>query len=239
MKKAKIEQTGDYKLFKSLGGNRTVLRGHVDNLKRSFVDYPELVTAQPVLVNENYQIIDGQHRFEAARELRLPISYIKVDGIGVDEARKLNVTQRKWDPLDYATSYANGGNQDYKTYIALYEEYAIPHNVLLSAISANRNNAAGRLFKLGDFRINDLAAATARLDKLRQAVNLIRLPMISPLAFALLQVMEMEKFDWERFIKKLELTSGSNFMRFSQVKDYLRAIEDTYSYGTTSKTRLF
>lgn len=239
MHKLKIEQSETYGLFKSLGGNRLVSKGHVDALKRSFTDYPELVAAQPVLVNEDFEIVDGQHRFDAAKELRLPINYIKVRGLGVDEARKLNVTQRKWEPMDYATSYAIGGHEDYETYLKLREEYSVPHNVLLAAISSSRGNSHSRMFKLGEFHIDDLGAAVARLQQLRQVEQMVRLPMISPLCFALLQVMEMETFDWERFIKKLASTNGSEFLRFSQVKDYLRAIEDTYNYGTANKTRLF
>lgn len=239
MKKLKIEQSDIYGLFKSMDGNRSVSKGHVESLKRSFVDYPELIAAQPVLVNEDLEIIDGQHRFEAAKELKLPINYIKVKGLGVDEARKLNVTQRKWIPMDYASSYAGSGSEDYATYIQLREEYEIPHNVLLAAISRNRANNAGRMFKLGEFHIDDMAGSVERLQKLRQVQQLTRLPLISPLCYALLQVMEMETFDWERFIKKLETTNGAQFLRYSQIKDYLRAIEDTYNYGVVNKTRLF
>ena len=36
----------------------------------------------PIIVNENYEIIDGQHRYSASKELGLPIRYIVGEGYG-------------------------------------------------------------------------------------------------------------------------------------------------------------
>ena len=35
-----------------------------------------------IIVNENYEIIDGQHRFEVIKELNLPLRYIICEGYG-------------------------------------------------------------------------------------------------------------------------------------------------------------
>lgn len=68
-----VNQTNDYNLFKSLKGNRNVNKLHVQRLKESFKgDY----LMSPIIVNQNYEIIDGQHRFNAAKDLSLPVNFI-------------------------------------------------------------------------------------------------------------------------------------------------------------------
>lgn len=72
----------------------------------------------PIIVNEKYEVIDGQHRLEAFRALAIPVDYIMVKGAGIEECRLLNRKQGNWTTLDYLKSYARGGN---KNYIRLYD----------------------------------------------------------------------------------------------------------------------
>jgi len=74
---AKIFYTTDYSKFNTLAGNRQVNIAHVKKLESSF-DEEYLIS--PILVNEKFQIIDGQHRFEAAKNLKLPIYYYMIQG---------------------------------------------------------------------------------------------------------------------------------------------------------------
>src|SRR6266702_2300004 len=119
----KIENSNIYGLFKLMGGNRIINYNHVKELKRSMEAHPELLPFNPIEVNENMFIIDGQHRWAACKELGLPVYYMINKGGSLEETRVENVTQRRWSLMDFAHSYAEGGNKDYKMFLRMVHDF--------------------------------------------------------------------------------------------------------------------
>ena len=76
-----VHKTTDYFLFKPIDGNRNKNLLHINRLKKS-ISENYLFTV--IIVNENYEIIDGQHRFECIKELELPLYYITCKGYGLN-----------------------------------------------------------------------------------------------------------------------------------------------------------
>ena len=68
-----VHTTTDYNRFITVGGNRNKNQLHLMRLRKS-IEKKYLFTV--ILVNESYEIIDGQHRFEIIRELNLPLHYV-------------------------------------------------------------------------------------------------------------------------------------------------------------------
>lgn len=115
----KVYETKNYSLFKKLDGNRDVygVKGIVESIKQ--VGY----IPSPICVNENMEVIDGQNRLEALKSLGMPIHYYIVDGIGIDEARQMNIGRKNWSMLDYIKSYASEGNEVYSYFLEMLEKY--------------------------------------------------------------------------------------------------------------------
>lgn len=115
----KVYETTNYGMFKKMLGNRDV-KGEskiVDSIKRVGL------VNNPIIVNENYEIIDGQNRLEALRQLNLPVSFIIQKGLGIDACRSLNIGQTNWGTEDYIYSFANVGNLNYKRLASLMNEF--------------------------------------------------------------------------------------------------------------------
>lgn len=107
VKIASIMATRKYDMFRFLDGNRDVK--HFKKLVKSLVAIGILY--QPVLVNENYEIVEGQGRFLAMQELNLPVLYVVQKGIGIKECRFLNSCSTNWGIKDHVHSYANGSDK--------------------------------------------------------------------------------------------------------------------------------
>ena len=88
-----VNSTNDYSKFKTLQGNRNVNSLHIRRLKESF---KEKYLLSPIVVNQNYEIIDGQHRFEAAKELNLPVNFIICNDYSLKEVQLLNTNMKNW-----------------------------------------------------------------------------------------------------------------------------------------------
>lgn len=115
----KIYETTDYGMFKKMLGNRDI-KGEskiVDSIQRVGL------VNNPIIVNEKYEIIDGQNRLEALKQLNLPVSFIVQEGLGIDACRSLNIGQTNWGTEDYICSFANVGNENYRRLASLMNEF--------------------------------------------------------------------------------------------------------------------
>ena len=127
-----IKVTNNYDLFKKLEGNRGVDNRRIEKIKKSIMKVGYITS--PILVNENMEIIDGQGRFEALKQLQFPVEYIVQEGIGIKECVAMNVHQTNWKIIDYINSYANRGVRDYIYIVDLMEKFNI-NNVSVIAVA--------------------------------------------------------------------------------------------------------
>lgn len=104
--------TNDYTIFKKLCGNRDVLDQRKNTIKSSIIENGYI--RNPIVVNEKLEIIDGQGRFEALKELKMPVEYVIAHGAGQKECIALNVNQKNWKTIDYIKSFAEMGIEEYK-----------------------------------------------------------------------------------------------------------------------------
>lgn len=112
--------TTNYSLFRRLKGNRAVSPKHVAEIRKSARTIGFLV---PVIsVNEKFEIIDGQHRFELAKTEGAPVMYAVYPGIGIDECVSLNINQRNWELIQYVESYAETGDPNYMRLLEVYDK---------------------------------------------------------------------------------------------------------------------
>jgi len=102
--------TNDYSLFKIIKGNRDVNKLHIKRLVDSFRD-EYLLT--PLIVNQNYEIIDGQHRFHAAKELGLSINFIICNDYSLKQVQLLNTNMKNWKKIDYLNTFCDLGYEHY------------------------------------------------------------------------------------------------------------------------------
>lgn len=126
---AQIYVTTDYDKFKFLEENREVKKSRVKKIKDSIEEVGYVL--QPILVNENMEIIDGQGRFNACTDMGLPILYMVEEGRGITECRRLNLGQENWTTWNWINSYADGGNVDYQRFRTFVNGSKIPLTYLL------------------------------------------------------------------------------------------------------------
>ena len=109
------KQTFDYNLFRKLDGNRKL------NLSSS--KYKQLLSSmvrrrgnlEPILVNRNYKVIDGQHRLYVCKTHEFPVAYNVLD-VDDDEAKRiaaeLNTTGKNWEPIDHIENKVEMGHRE-------------------------------------------------------------------------------------------------------------------------------
>lgn len=234
---AQVVQTKDYQQFNKAAGNRDVIQVHVERLKTSM---EQEYLMSPIIVNEKMEIIDGQHRFEAARQLDLPIRFIKVRGYALSQMQKMNANQKDWRIMDHIEAHAEMGNANFTQLISFIEKHR-KDNTLMVILQAYGIN--------GSVRKAQLESGTYKHDKKKEAETVILLNAInkikpyykgaerSSFIGALRKLMKHEIFDLDRFMDKLSKFS-SMMVDCAKKEQYIDLIEHIYNYKSRNKVSL-
>ena len=157
-----VYKTNRYELFKELQGNRPLNPQHIERLVDSIKNNGMLIN--PILVNENFEIIDGQHRFQGAVKAKKPLYIQFVFDYNLDKVHTLNLNQSNWTSKDYMYGYAAMGLEDYVLLKEFYEEQEV--FTLTDCISMCSNVTSGAQFTVAEnYRKNKRANATQTFNE--------------------------------------------------------------------------
>ncbi len=117
-----IQTSSDYSKFSFLPKNRKIDYKKLMRFIKESKEKPYLMEVCPILVNSAMQIMDGQHRFLACKENKIPVYYIKSDLIHDHDIITLNKDQKNWTLEDYINFHCESGNANYKKLINFCSE---------------------------------------------------------------------------------------------------------------------
>ena len=101
----------------------SVIRGHVKRLIKSM----EEVLFSPIFIDKNHNIIDGQHRFSALKEIGGKIIFCVLKNVGLEQVTRYNINSKTWGDDDFMHMYVDLGYSEYKKYKEFKEKYKINH----------------------------------------------------------------------------------------------------------------
>lgn len=119
-----IHKTDDYSKFKGITSNREVYGRHVQAIVKS-LRKRNLLWMNPIKVNDDFEVIDGQHRLAAAEILGVPVFYIVCPGVTKADLAILNSNQRNWSLMDFITFYTIEGHGEYKRLANLINKFSV------------------------------------------------------------------------------------------------------------------
>jgi len=230
-----VQTTTNYDQFTFLDANREVNERHVGAIRRSFENNGNFTQAQPILVNERMQIVDGQHRFVAARELDLPVFYTIVPGLGAREAQQMNLLHRAWTNQDYLHAYVQENKRPYILFQQLAEEYpTVSHTLLIIYIAGVEAHGIHKKFRTGELHLNlgIMEQTRRRLDRLVEAQELNEAFKFKPMAVALLRAMGSEGYRHRKMLEKIA-QQNAEIRNYQQVQDNLRQLENVFNWHVT------
>ena len=239
MKKKIISQvykTNDYNVFSKLNGNRTINRAHYKRLKESISEESLIV---PIIVNEKYEIIDGQNRFEAWKELELPVPFIIIAGYGLAQVQRLNSNIRNWSMKDYADCYSALGNKHYKVYKEFKHEYELGDYESI-ALLQNQTSGSGKnfeRFRNGKFKVKNYKLACSNAEKIVKLSKYYEGYKRRSFVFAVMQLINNKEFKLNTLLKKLKYQS-TKLVDCTNKEQYLFLLQDIYNFKSSNKINL-
>lgn len=158
-----VFETANHQLFsEKLKGNRPITEKVKKRIKNSIKRHGQIA---PIIVNENGEILDGQHRLSAIIDLSkekgeaIPVRVVCQPGYTLEQARVMNICQSKWKLYDYVASFADYSD-DYKRLVQVIEDfkYSLSSKCILAVATGsygnNSNGNGSKMIKNGLFTMS-------------------------------------------------------------------------------------
>ena len=245
-----MNTTNDYKQFKFISGNRKLNPTNLNNLRDS-IKKKNLLKASPILVSEDMEVIDGQHRLKVAEELGLEISYItllledKKDLLSLTQL--LNSNMKIWGSEDYLMSHIELGNDEYCTLNEFRKKYQLTITLALGYLSSGsgypspvskREASLMKDFREGNFKVNNLNNAIEHAEKMLDFMPYVDDGVYKDRRFIAAVKIAEKQVTHKRLLEKLAL-SREKVGRQVSVTAFVRKLEDIYNFRNMKKIRFY
>lgn len=152
VKDLKIYMTRDYGKFKFLEYNRETNRNHIDKLKESLSQKNDM-NLNPVVVTPSFELVNGQHRMIAAKELGIPVYYVIDYDFTPDKLFTHNTLQKSWNSEDVLKYYVNQGYEQYMQFERFLKKYDLTIHSYKNLIRPSGNGGTFfEVFRTGAFK---------------------------------------------------------------------------------------
>lgn len=243
---SKINKTDDYTIFKNILGNRSVSNSHVSHLA-SAIKRKNLLEYYPLLLNDNMEVIDGQHRLLAASGVGVPVYYSVVPGLKLEDVMSINTHSKKWGAQDFVDSYIQLGNHHYEVLNNFAKNHGLSIGssalMLSGRVTSANIRGGGRLgddIRSGKFEV----MAQVQAERLARALDDIQpfsnFPVKVDRNFiqALRLLDRNPVFDMEKLMSKLQIHDRKIERRVNP-RYYLLQLEDIYNFKSSNRVELY
>lgn len=194
--------TNDYSMFKKLEGNRALHKGNINNLKKSFSKKQIKI---PIIVNEKFEVIDGQHRLQVMTQLSLPVYYLILPNLNRSDTELINTSGANWTQQDYLKAYCELEIEPYQIFRDFIRKYNVTLNIGKEFFyHYHKKQTAIHRFKEGSFKVYDLELSTKLME---QYLSFKGAQCFTAVSFvrALIKLMKHPDYSHERMLRKLKL----------------------------------
>jgi hypothetical protein len=234
----KIFKTYNYSLFKKMKGNRDIDESHLKKIIKSIEE--DGYTFSPIQVNEKYEVIEGQHRLEACRALKLPIYYHVVAGATIRDVTILNHNRKNWGFDQWLNRYVAYNKQEYKIYKHFYDKWGFDHWSTIFLLCRTKGlRGRGPLkkhFEQGLLKIETLEEGKAWANRILDVKPFYSNYKRRAFIQAMIRVFHDRTYNHKMFLKKLSLVRDRLY-DCSTVGLYLQRIDDIMNYSTPKNKR--
>lgn len=232
-----VYYTIDLNIFKEITANREVDRRHVKQLVAA-IKRNNLLRVNPILVDRKMNVIDGQHRLEAARILKEGIYYMVDEHISQSDIATLNSNQNNWKPADYVNYYAiekTYGFDKISKLLSIYPWLNITAALSLISSIPGRKTTEIREGKLDVSNYENAVDICEKIERLRDDYPFVT---VGKFLSVFRKLTECDQFNWEQFINKIEL-NRRGFYQCAKSIQYLEMIEELYNRGSHEKNKVY
>mgnify|MGYP001424608987 CR=1 FL=1 len=235
----RIYSTEDYSKFGLILGNRAVNEGQVKRLMSAMLK-KNMLSSFPIVVNEKMRVVDGQHRLEAARRLKLPIFYVIEEHGNIEDVANINTSAKGWGSQNFVDMYSKMGKEDYDVLCQYCTRFNLPNSVGVKVLGGGDGSNSWRRFKRGDFVAKDVRFAY----KIGDIITALRQHTLKGVGRsrdfvrAIIDMARNSQIDLNKLLTKIE-RRGIKIDKEASKINYLRFFEEVYNFRNKTPARFY
>jgi hypothetical protein len=223
--------TKNYELFKFFDFNEKdrISTQHVEQIKES-IKKNGFIESNPILVNSDFYIIDGQHRFLALKELDKEIPYIIANN---DESLiiDLNSTQKKWNFENYVNYYSMcKKNENYIRLLETAKKCGTTVSIIIYLSFKNHSIKNGKL----NFSEKEAKEIESFYENYKYLMKILRIPDGARFCRAVRRLSNRENFKWDVMLHKAECYTSMAY-KCTTSEDAIEMLVKIYNYNQKSE----
>lgn len=225
---ATIQSTTAYHLFKTINSNRVVDRSHVAKLIKA-IRKKNLLHLQPITVDKDMNVIDGQHRLQAAKILQVPVYYQRDCKVSEEDMSDMNSIKKNWTLNDYLHYYISRGKHDFIEFSKVMERHPnVPVSTLLKVVSGNSSTRSSDI-RNGEIDTDNIEKADEIIKQLNDINELCPSIAGSRLTEAMIYFANHPDYDHKRMVKRIQ-TNPSEIHACNNKKQYIQMLQSVYNF---------
>lgn len=236
---SEIDKTKRYDLFTLGEIQRKMHDRHVQALKKSMKKYGFL-ESKPITVYEDgvlFHIIDGHHRFAAAKELGIPVVYLVVRKSEKDSLMDQGKLMIKWSFSDFCKAWADAGKGNYIDLMAYSS--CIPIRIAANLLASNGALTGSITDKIekGTFVIK----TTKIIDRLLSLISAVgeTNKVVSSRSFisCFAKCMQVEEFSADQLQRRI-ISNPLSLIKTANESQMMDQLEEIYNFKSVKKIPL-
>ena len=237
--KSQIESTEDYTIFKEITSNREVDEKHVRKLMSS-IRTKNLLELNPIIVNNSMQVIDGQHRLEAAKRLKETIYYVVSDKLSKSDIAELNANQKKWSLNDYINYFTIEGVESFQILSKFINTHSWikPTTALKLVSSSGKYDRAsfysGKIDVDNVYQAHQVATLCTKIRNLYVGYDFVYTSMF---IMAIRQCFSTPEFNEDVLIEQIQ-RQPRTLVQCVNTDQYLELLQELYNYRKHHKNTI-
>ena len=227
----------DFYKFKLLKRNRTTSQAQVNKLIVKLQEPKGQLV--PIIINEKWEVINGQHRLQAAEEGNIDhIIVMMSHGATIEDVIVMNTTEKKWNFWDYLKCHSDESapnSTQYQKIKKFLKDYPISPKAALWLLSGNNHDYGTEDFEEGVFNVTYLEEAQKQGDFLRKikGYNTVNVSILK-FCWAFVKIQKAKdkignKMSMPTLMKNLKKYGGKYFNTGGNQEYYLDEMKECYN----------
>ncbi len=191
----------------------------------------------PIVVNKDMEILEGQGRFVAIRELKKTIYFKFAAVLNKQDIPHINRPQMPWSSNDYFVKFLREKKPEYlKLKNFINKSKVHPLTVALSIVNGNETRPGIGVFKTGDFKYpeND-AFAWNTVEHIKEFAPYFDHYNHRYFMLGVLKLKQNHRYNPKRMMKKVKKYSFL-FHKCDSCAEYFRIFNEIYNNGVSKNT---
>jgi len=232
-----IYSTTNYDQFRLDPSNRPIDMDHAAEIADS-IARKNMLEDNPIKVDTNRVIIDGQHRWYAAKQLGLRIYYQITKSANRDDVALLNSYQRNWRVEDYLHRYCTEGNAEYLRLREFQKKYPFLTTATAYQICHYGDKVdLHKYFKDGTYKANNIVFATKVVEAAKDFAIYFDGAYERVFISALYNLFSGGQYDHARMMRKMKFLS-TRLVKCVDVDSYIDLFNKLYNYKESDSDRV-